>query len=784
MNRKLFFVFLFLVLVFSLTTTTGRAAPDDPPAESNVLNIARWYDISMLDPALAYDSASAEVIANLYSTLITLNPADPAIVNPALATGWNVSADGKTYTFTIRRGVAFHDGTLLAPSDVAYSLQRGLLQSDPGSPQWIFIRAIMGYSWGDITQEIAGGAYVGDPEGLIANADPAELLATCQKVKERVQANDAAGTVTVTLDAANGSFLSALATFGYVLNGDWAKAQMDWDGDCATWQYHYAPSYTTGSKLADKANGSGGFKLVSWTPDENLILQRHAAYWRPRPQAAVPLEEVHIRVVNSAEIPALLQSGQADIGSIPPNDEAAMDALVLLEYQSGNPVPILRHSSGVLTKLSGIPTPTASSDVALTFDIDTAGPRNYIGSGQFDGNGIPPAFFSDIHVRKAFAYAFDYNTLNADIYGGEGIRRTGPIIKPLMGYKSSQSVYPYDLTQAATELAAAWGGQAAANGFKLTLAYNEGNTNRQRVAELFKAGIEAIDPKYRIDVTAIPWPDYLNDHRNGRLPLSVNSLIQDYAHPDNWVRPYLTETYAIRQRLPEPMRLAYEQQADACLLMQGPPARACYEALQTQAYNDTATIYMFQDTRTDFVRSELFGLQTARSLDGAIDYAQLWKGGTPATATIAPDTSETLSAVGASGIQMNVAFPAGSLAEPKVILARPDIDTAGRPAPDGLKPGRLAFELSDWTPATTRATDLAFAKPVEVKLTYTVGQITPLIESGLVLVHWSGSAWLPAACGDVTADPVANTLSVPVCKTGEFQLMGPTFDAKIPMIAK
>lgn len=749
-----------------------------------MLNIARWYDIDTLDPALAYDTASAEVIANLYSTLITVDPADPAILHPALATGWNVSPDGKAYTFAIRRGVAFHDNTLLTPSDVAYSLQRGLLQSDPNSPQWIFIGAIMGYEWGDITQNIAGGAYIGDPDGLIANANPAELLATCQKVKERVWADDAAGTVTVTLDAADGSFLSALATFGYVLNGDWAKAQGDWNGDCSTWQYHYAPNYTSGSKLAAKANGSGGFKLVSWTPDESLILRRHAAYWRPLPPAAVPLEEVRINQVSSADIPALLQSGQADIGSISPNDEAAMDALVLLEYRSGSPAPILRHPDGVLTRLSGVPAPAASADTILTFDIDATGPRNYIGSGQFDGNGIPPTFFSDIHVRKAFAYAFDYDTFNAELYGGEGIRRTGPIIKPLMGYKSSQSVYPYDLTQAAAELAAAWGGQAAANGFRLTLAYNEGNTARQRAAELFKAGIEAIDPKYRIDVMSIPWPDYLNDYRNGRIPLYTGGWIQDYAHPDNWVRPYLTGTFAQGQRLPEAMRLAYEQQADACLVMQGPSARGCYEALQTQAYNDTTIIYMFQNTRTDYVRSELFGLQTARSLDGAIDYAQLWKGGSPTSATIAAGASGALSAVGASGMQLNVAFPAGSLATSTVILARPDIDTAGRPAPGDLKPGRLAFELSDWTPLTARATDLAFAKPVEVKLTYTAAQIAPLIESELTLMRWSGSAWFPAACGDVTADLAANTLRVPVCETGEFQLMGPTFNIRVPLIVR
>jgi len=779
MYRKPFLVFLFLVLAFSIAAS-GRAATLTTP---NVLNVAWWHDITTLDPALAYDTASAQVITNLYSTLITVDPADPAIMHPALATGWNVSADGKTYTFAIRRGVAFHDGTLLAPSDVAYSLQRGLLQSDPNSPQWIFIEAIMGYEWGDITQNIAGGAYVGDPDGLIANADPAELLATCQKVKERVRANDAAGTVTVTLDAANGSFPAALATYGFVLNGDWAKAQGDWNGDCATWQHHYAPNYGSGSKLAAKANGSGGFKLDNWTPDQSIILHRHAAYWRPRPQAAVPLEEVHIRMVSSADIPALLQSGQADMASVLPSHEAALDALVLLEYQSGNPGPTLRHPDGVLTKLSGIPLPVAT-DIVITFDINTAGPRNYIGSGQFDGNGIPPTFFSDIHARRAFAYAFDYDTYNADVHGGTGIRRTGPIAKPMMGYNDGQPVYQYDLTLAAAELAQAWGGQATANGIKFTLAYNEGNIARQRAVELLAAGIGAIDPKYRIDVVGIPWPDYLSDSRTGALPFFAGGWIQDLPHPDNWITPYLVGTYPTRQRLPEAMRLAYEQQAAACLVMSGSAARTCYEALQTQAYADTTLIYTFQDTTISYARSEVFGLQAARSVDYAIDYAQLWKGGTPAAATIAPATPGALAAVGASGMQLNLTFPAGALTESKVLLARPDIATTGRPLPGGLKPGRLAFSLSDWPALPGRAADLAFAKPVEVKLTYTAAQIAPLIESELTLMRWSGSAWLPAACGDVTADLAANTLRVPVCETGEFLLMGSTYDIQVPLIVR
>lgn len=775
MNRKtglLLFAFLLLIVVAG----AGIAAPANEP---DTLNVAWFYDINTLDPALAYDTASIQVITNLYDTLVTADPADPATLRPALATAWNVSADGLTYTFTVRPGVAFHNGALLTASDVAYSLQRGLLQSDPASPQWLFLGPIMGYRSGDITEQIAGGAYAGDPQGLRANADPAQLLATCDLVKSRVTADDVARTVTITLAQANGSFLSVLSDYGYVVNAGWAAAVGDWDGDCATWQNFYAPNQDQGSRLNAVANGTGGFRLESWTPGESIRLRRHLAYWGPRPPAVEPLNEVVIKLdQNSSSLPSRLEQGEIDMASLLSEQSAALDDQVLLEFLPGSAQPVLRHADGVLTKLSGIPSPFAT-DLFLNFTIATDGPRNYVGSGQLDGAGIPPDFFADSHVRKAFAYAFDYDAFNDFAYGGSGIRRTGPIVKPLMGYDPGQPVYDYNLTLAAAELAQAWGGLAAANGFHLTIPYNEGNTVRQKAAELLAAGFAAIDPKYQIAVPGIPWPDYLNDFRAGSLPVAISGWVADIAHPENWVRPYLVGTFAQRQGLPEAMRLAYEQQADACLVLLGAPARACYEALQQQAYADTATIYTFQPTSSDYVRGELRGLETARRANNSIDYSRLWKGGLPVAGLIAGAQPQAMSAAGAAGISLEATFPAGALSEPRTILLQPDTVVAGRPIPADLHLGRLAFSLTDWPAA--RAADLTFATPVEISLTYTAGQIAPLIEDGLVLMRWDGNAWVPAACGPVAADPAANELRVPICQTGDYALMGPTYDVLLPV---
>jgi hypothetical protein len=75
-------------------------------------------------------------------------------------------------------------------------------------------------------------------------------------------------------------------------------------------------------------------------------------------------------------------------------------------------------------------------------------------------------------------------------------------------------------------------------------------------------------------------------------------------------------------------------------------------------------------------------------------------------------------------------------------------------------------------------------KPVEVKIAYTAAQIVPLIEDEMVLMRWNGNAWVAVACAAVTANPAANELRVPICETGAFLLMGPTYDAEMPIIMR
>ncbi len=74
--------------------------------------------------------------------------------------------------------------------------------------------------------------------------------------------------------------------------------------------------------------------------------------------------------------------------------------------------------------------------------------------------GIPTDFFNDIHVRKAFSYAINYDQLITDLFGGDAIRRRGPIPSGVMGYSDTSTIYDYNPTQAEAEMALAdsWSG--------------------------------------------------------------------------------------------------------------------------------------------------------------------------------------------------------------------------------------------------------------------------------------------------------------------------------------
>src|SRR5437667_3716406 len=98
------------------------AKPSATPLKGGTLTWGQWDKIDVIDPALTTGAAAGEIAQNILDTLITLDADQKP--HPALATKWTIEDGGKKFTFTLRDGVKFHDGTLLTSAAVKGSFER------------------------------------------------------------------------------------------------------------------------------------------------------------------------------------------------------------------------------------------------------------------------------------------------------------------------------------------------------------------------------------------------------------------------------------------------------------------------------------------------------------------------------------------------------------------------------------------------------------------------------------------------------------------------------------
>ncbi len=567
------------------------AAPEEAAmpvkGDPTVYTEVYFGDMDTLDPNLNYETAGGQTIENVMEGLVYYNGSDSTSYVPALAVevptvaNGGISEDGLTYTFKIREGVTYHEGGTLEPHDVAYTFQRGLLQSDPNGPQWLLLEPILGYSSGDVTEEIADGAYAGDPEGLKANATPEELVAVCEKVKAAVVADDAAGTVTFNNTLAWGPFLATIAQpWGSILDSEWAIENGAWDGDCATWQNWYAPG-SENDELTAIINGTGPYKLDSWTPGEGFVLVANENYWRTDDMPVWeggPAGQPRIKTIVHQDISewgtrfAMLQAGDADMVDVPQANRPQVDAFVgeFCDWQTRECIPNPDNPNGPLRKWGDLPA-VSRTDVFMTFNVAEGSP--YIGSGQLDGNGIPNDFFTDIDVRLAMNYCFDYDTYIAEAMNGEGVRNNGPIILGMLGYNPDGEMYEYDPALCEEHLAKAWGGVLPETGFRFSIGFNTGNVARQTVGEILQSELAAINPLYQVDIVGMPWPTLLRSFRASQVPMIASGWVEDIHDPHNWVQPFTVGTYAGRQALPEDLKAQFQELVTAGVLAADPAER-------------------------------------------------------------------------------------------------------------------------------------------------------------------------------------------------------------------
>jgi len=121
--RKLGFMLIFLFMLPALVLWAGGGKEEvaEKPAPAKELRVTFAWP-TYIDPAVGSDFSSSSTFVNLYDSLVYPTPSGDAI--PHVAERWEASADGLTWTFYLRKGVRFHDGSELTAEDVAFSMDR------------------------------------------------------------------------------------------------------------------------------------------------------------------------------------------------------------------------------------------------------------------------------------------------------------------------------------------------------------------------------------------------------------------------------------------------------------------------------------------------------------------------------------------------------------------------------------------------------------------------------------------------------------------------------------
>lgn len=281
-SRRMFVISIFLcALALALTACSGGTTTvppkNGPPAlaSNQVLTFPNvgTQDISVLDPAQGPDANSAVAVNMIYSGLVKFDKNLQVVPDQAT---WTISSDEKTYTFTLKPGIMFSDGTPVTAQTYVYTLTRALLPAVASPIATLFEGPIVGAS--DV------------------NAGKTNVLTGVKAINDT--------TLQITLTKPTAYFLQVLATsITFPLNEKIISryGQMNW------------VNHAAGNGI-----GTGPFMVKEWDHNVKMVLVPNPYYYGPKTK----LKEVDMLFVNDLSTAfKTYQAGQYDFDwNILPSD--------------------------------------------------------------------------------------------------------------------------------------------------------------------------------------------------------------------------------------------------------------------------------------------------------------------------------------------------------------------------------------------------------------------------------------------------------------------------------
>jgi peptide/nickel transport system substrate-binding protein len=352
-------------------------------AQATTLVVGTEGDPVALDGALVSDGTSLRVLDQISEGLVDLKPGTLQVV-PSLATSWKGTKQGAVWTFQLRHGVKFQDGTPFNAKAVCFNFNRwynfsGSFQNPDATYYW---------------QTVFGGfkSTVGKPDAPAGLGT--SLYRSCTTLGRYG--------VRINLTRKSASFLGALALRNFAIMSPTAlvkyganKGTVDSNG-----VFHPSGTFSTQHPI-----GTGPFKLQTWTLGERIVLVRNSSYWGPKAKVS----QLIFRPIadNAARLQAL-QTGEVQAYDlVAPED-----------------VPTIRNNSN-LKVLDRSP-----------FNVA------YIGFNQ----AKPP--MDKLAVRQAVAYGLDRQAVVKAFFLGRGKVANEFMPPGLFGYAKDVAKYPYNPSKA------------------------------------------------------------------------------------------------------------------------------------------------------------------------------------------------------------------------------------------------------------------------------------------------------------------------------------------------
>ncbi len=348
---------LMSLLALALSACQLPSSLARPSAGSGQAITISGTDPITLDPALVQDRDASVYVQQIFSGLVTLDK-EMKIV-PDIAEKWSVSPDGRTYTFQLRGNARFSSGKPVTAGDFVYSITRA---TDPK------------------TQSQVADVYLGDIVGA------ADRLAGRSETVQGLQAADER-TLRVQIDSPKAYFISKLTyPTAFAVNQPNTQEGKDW---------------------AQKADGTGPFKIKSYRKGERLELVRNDNFYDAKPRVQ--------------QVTFVFSDG-----------EAAMNL-----YERGELEMIPSVGLADIQRVTDPKNPL-HADVTLQNVLSVS----YLG---FNTKVQP---FEDVKVRRAFSHAIDKDKLARVLMMGTVTRADGIVPPGMPGYQSDVKPLSFDVARA------------------------------------------------------------------------------------------------------------------------------------------------------------------------------------------------------------------------------------------------------------------------------------------------------------------------------------------------